>query len=49
LFRTAEEDLIEAREFVAEFAIVDIALNAGQRGSEGLLEGDNDGSHTARV
>src|SRR5437870_4827661 len=39
LFGSGDEDLIEAQEFVAEFAIIDIALDGGQRGSERWLEG----------
>ena len=49
LFQAGEEDLIEAEEFVAEFAIIDTALNGGQRGSERLLEGNNGVNHDARV
>jgi hypothetical protein len=49
LFRTGEEDLIDAREFVAEFAIVDVALNGGQSGSQELLERNEGGGHSARL
>src|SRR6266498_4579928 len=49
LFCPGDEDLIDAQEFVAEFAIIDIALDGGQRGSERLLEGNKGGGHAARL
>ena len=49
LFQAGEQDLIEAEEFVAEFAIIDTALNGGQSGSERLLEGNKGDGHKARV
>ena len=49
LFGPGDKDLIDAQEFVAEFAIIDIALDGGQRRSQRLLEGNNGGGHEARL
>src|SRR5207245_4289885 len=43
VFGTGEQDLIDAGEFVAEFEIIDVALDGGQSGSERGLEGDEKG------
>ena len=49
LFGTGAEDLVDAGELVAEFEIVDVALDGGQSGLERGLEGDDGGGHEARV
>src|SRR6185369_2389702 len=47
LFGTGAQDLIDAGEFVAQPAIVDVALDGGQSRSERGLEGEENGGHAA--